>query len=162
MQFQDIYEMCKKAFEEDKVKELLIGTEGFICEPDKSVPASIPTDWSLLFEKGIYKLRNFIADEIIRNKIQEAFFELLKGSPVEIWVAFSVFFEMFYNERKGYAELFITTDEMKFELSKSLKNNELELKECFLWQGKNKKDGLWNDISGANKSMNQLFGVTLL
>lgn len=162
MNKNEIYKMCKKAFEEGKVKELLKGDGVFACIPDKSVPAHIPTDWSMVFENGIYKLRDNITDEEICEKIKIAFYDLLQGSVVDVWIAFSIFFELLYNEKKGYSDLKIIDREMQGALTSALYFNEKQLKECYLWQGLNKTDGLWNDIIGANKSIKQLFGVSVL
>ena len=87
---EELLELTKKAFENDEVAEFLCGEKGYSCPISRFVPANVPTDFGRIVNFGVFKLYEESKNEKIIKKFKEAILALVKGSAVQVWIAYSV------------------------------------------------------------------------
>lgn len=154
-------ELAEKAFRENKITELLCGTDGFSVGT-AYLPANIPTDINGIFESGIYKICDSENTENIKNKISESILFLLHGSTEEIWCAYNACWAQLYFEKKGKAPFILFDDRMISTVKNCFLEHKNELSNCKNWSGVGNKDGLWGDMESSNNIFISRYGVSLL
>ena len=101
MQFNEIFEKTKYAFENDEVFELLMGEKGYAYQ-EPMVPVSIPTHNDVIFNRGIYPYYNTSSNQekqIIVEKIFSVLQEMMESdNPVCVWWALAIIFGQKLNE----------------------------------------------------------------
>ena len=165
MQFNEIFEKTKYAFEHDEVFELLNGHKDYAYQAPQ-FPFSVPTCDEYIFREGVFPLYRE-AD----TKFQAVIIEKLKGAinrmlhsenEITVWWALSIL-----QGQKDYECYFktspfvITTgfwNEIKYALAKN--KNKLQSSQHFL--GGNHSNGLWGEVERINRLLIADYGVAVL
>lgn len=138
-------ELAEKAYTENKVNELLCGTDGFSTGTEY-LPANVSTDINGIFESGIYKICNTESVMTVKDKIKESILSLSHGSPEEIWCAYNACWAQLYFEKKGKAPFTIFDEEMILLVRTCFLEHKNKLnyyqKKC----GLSNADGVWREL----------------
>lgn len=156
-----IYVLVQEASKKSEFKFFLEGSHGYACPLDKYTPAHIPTDFSRIIREGIYKLFSQTKDRKVITDFKQAVLDLLNGSTVQIWIAYSVCWSQFYNEHDDKSPFKVMDDDLVKTLYEVICSNEKELKLNKEWQGMLNKEGLWADIVFSNNGLKHKFGIGL-
>jgi hypothetical protein len=159
---EELLELTNMAFEKDEVAEFLSGESGYACPVNRFVPAYVPTDFDRIVKIGIYKLYEVSKNEEIANKFKKAIERLINGSPVEIWIAFMVYWSQIRNEKKGESPFKFATQDLTDSLKLAILKNENALRVCKEWQGWNEENGLWQEITRINNMAIKNYEVSIL
>lgn len=150
MNQQEIMDMCREAFKNHEVEKLLTGKEPYRCGPDRSVPGSVPTSWESILRCGIHPVCEADASGQRILEFRQAMRQLLRGSAVDIWCAYYVYFYECYIEKEKSSWAALLDSGFRQELGDCLRASEEVLRACRLWQGKYRADGLWGDVCHAD------------
>jgi len=161
---KEVVELTRKAFDKNEVKELLTGQKEEYVFVSKV--ANIPTDFDYVVRICLYKYFEEINNEHYfyaqLAKLEKALRELLQSAnPVDIWCAFMVGHSLYYYENQNKSSFKIMTEKFIKDFSTLLKINKEKLMECKCYEGKNKENGLWDEIERINKVYSKE-GVNLL
>ena len=162
MNQQEIYELCKRAFIEEKIPELFRGEEPYNCPVGAQVPALIPTDWESILRSGVYPLCVTDATGISIARCRKALGDMLKGDILDIWCAYNVYFYGIYIEKESQREALVVNEAVRAQISQAVYRHREALKNCKLWQGKWEQEGLWGDISHADRALQQRWQMGVL
>ena len=159
---EELLELTKKAFENDEVAEFLCGEKGYSCPISRFVPANVPTDFGRIVNFGVFKLYEESKNEKIIKKFKEAILALTKGSAVQVWIAYSVCWNLVYKKNRKQPTLVIQDVEFWNSVKSSILASENKLRVCNEWQGINQKDGLWSNIIRMDNVLEKDYGVSVL
>lgn len=161
MTIEQQYNVVKEAVKNDKLKQLMLGTETFGWEELQHMPANVPSDISSILRCGLYKL-HLESNSNVPALLISTINELLQGSPVEIWVAYSVVWHQYRNELMNASPFKIISQELLSATQTSVNKSKDVLTECKNFVGANCKDGLFGDIIVSNNSLQKRFNVSIL
>lgn len=165
MQFNEIYEKTKYAFEHDEVFELLMGENGYAYQAPMA-PVSIPTHIDGIFDRGIYQYYNNSSSQekqIIVEKIISALKEMMASdNPIKVWWALAIVFCQKLNEKKYKNSPFIFADSVDDNLRCALWSNKEKLKKCTLYAGSSSAEGLWSDVLRYESLCQKYFSSNIL
>jgi len=165
MQFNEIYERTKYAFENNEVKDLLEGKNGYMYQAPR-YPVSIPTCIEYIFDNGIYPLYKNTRNEVILDNLSNAIEEMINSdNPITLWWVTSILYLMKINESDDDYKNntpFRLTDKYWEQLSARLilKKTDLSIETKF--GGSAYSNGLWGDIERINGLLIKYFHIYLL
>jgi len=159
---KDLFSLTKQAFETDDVLNFLQGNGIYACSPNRFVSASIPTDFGYILEFGVYPFYIASEDSAVIDKVRNAIISLSNGDTVQVWIAYSLLWSQIYKEKHNKSPFVLATDELIAVIREALYRSESDLRRCTEWQGKNKGNGLWEDIYRSNSVLNEKYGVSIL
>ncbi|GAB5082318.1 hypothetical protein Osc1_14910 [Hominimerdicola sp. 21CYCFAH17_S] len=159
---EELLELTKKAFENDEVAEFLCGENGYSVMGNRDIPTNIPTDFGRIVEKGIYIYYKNTNDETIVLKTKQALLKLIKGTPINVWVAFMIIRRQFNKYDKNLAPFKIEDENILFLLKNALRTNEVQLRNCKKFLGTNCENGLWQNILRIDNNYKEDMGVSLI
>ena len=148
MKWEEIYDQTKYAFQNGEMSELLAG-KGNYHLPIYGAPISVPTDWTSVISKGIFKLYEDEQDKRLVEVYENTIRKLINGSSLEIWIAANIIAYHLRCEVNKKAT-FEINKEMIDELSKAVHKNKNVLAADKSYQGKDNKYGLLDDILRLN------------
>ena len=164
MQFSEIYEKTKYAFEHDEVFELLMGEKGYAYQAPM-VPASVPTHDDAIFDRGIYPYYNNSSNEEKQRIVEQITSVLQKmmfsKNPVCIWWALAIIFGQKLNEFKYKESPFFIADNLFSEIRQPLLDNKNSLQICKLYSGVSSSEGLWTDVMRYDSLCQKYFNRSL-
>lgn len=165
MQFNEIFEKTKYAFEHDEVFELLYGEKGYAYQASM-VPVSIPTHIDVIFDRGIYQCYNNSSSQekqIIVEKITSALKKMIvSDNPIQVWWALAIAFCQKLNEKKYKTSDMSIADELLNELKKPLLVHKEKLETSKQYAGGSYSNGLWGDVLRYNALLQRYFNFALL
>ena len=165
MQFNEIYEKTKYAFEHDEVFELLMGQKGYEYQAPM-VPASVPTHDEYIFEKGIYpyyKAATDVEKTEIYSKIKNALRCMINSeNEVVVWWALSLLYGQKLSEDKYKDSPFSISAELLNEIKPSLMKQKEKLQKSKQYEGGCYSEGLWGDVLRYNTLLLRDFNFVLL
>lgn len=165
MQFNEIYEKTKYAFEHDEVFELLMGEKGYAYQAPM-VPVSIPTHTDAIFDRGVYQYYNNSSSQekqIIVEKITSVLEQMIASdNPIQVWWALAVVFCQKLNEKKYKNSPFFLADTVGDNLRCALLANKEDLRKCTSYAGANSSEGLWSDVLRYESLYQKYFDSTIL
>ena len=91
IEYNDIKENTKRAFESGKLFEFLTGRNGY-DDPVLDTQVGVPTDWTRIIPNGIYALYEESKDVNILNEYQNAIIKAINGSAFDIWSAVNILY----------------------------------------------------------------------
>ncbi len=153
MSNEELLALTKKAFDNDEVVEFLCGEKWYACPLDRFVPAHVPTDFGRIVNLGVCRLYMETQNEEIIEKFKKAVLSLLNGNAVQIWVAYSVCWNLMYKRIHNKPTIVISDDNFWGTVRSSIQKNEDKLRLCKEWQGFNLENGLWEDIKRMDKNL---------
>lgn len=165
MQFNEIYEKTKYAFENGEVLELLMGYKGYSYQAPKYI-ASVPTCDEFIFENGIYPYYRAIDNnnkKQVIHKLEESFHKMMKSDDViSVWWALSLLYGQKLSEAKYKDSPFFISDILLKEIKENLisKKEQLQINKEF--EGAGYDNGLWGDVLRINSLLMQTFNISVL
>lgn len=150
---EELLALTKKAFDNDEVTEFLCGEKGYACPLDRFVPANVPTDFGRIVNLGVCRLYTETQNEEIVERFKKAVLSLLNGNAVQIWVAYSVCWNLMYKRIHNKPTIVISDNNFWETVRSSVQKNEDKLRLCKEWQGFNLENGLWEDIKRMDKNL---------
>ena len=161
MTLQAQYELVRKAIERNELTELFLGSPGYEWGELKHIPAKVATDIGAIMENGIYvSYKN--GDSGIPQKLKSTVYELMNGTPVEIWTAYSICWIQYWNEQRNISPFSLFSQDIQRDLHNAVIANRDQLIACKELIGWNKKEGLWEDITISNQNFKKRFGVEII
>ncbi len=161
MNLQEQLTLVEKAVANDELKELFLGAPGYEWGNLKHIPANVATDIGAIIKYGLYVLyQNGNMD--IQEKLKRTVFDLLNGTPTEIWTAYSIIWQENWYKNHGEAVFCIYNNELKNDLSVSINKNKSSLMSCHALVGQGLKDGLWEDINRLENNLRKKYGEGLI
>lgn len=158
IQFTEIKEKTRDAFEKDELFEFLIGKNNYKLQViDAEV--DVPTDWTRIIPNGIYSLYKETKDNTIIVKYEDAIRNAINGIYIDLWCAVNILYFQFDNEMMGKSPFYINKN-----IINGLKNKIIDSKEelkKLLPYGK----GGWNmyeDILRLNQNFVKDWGYSFL
>ena len=143
----------KKHLKMTRLLNFFVEKKGYSCPISRFVPANVPTDFGRIVNFGVFKLYEESKNEKIIKKFKEAILALVKGSAVQVWIAYSVCWNLVYKKNRKQPTLVIQDVEFWNSVKSSILASENKLRVCNEWQGINQKDGLWSDIIRMDKNL---------
>ncbi|MCM1159577.1 MAG: hypothetical protein NC300_12955 [Bacteroidales bacterium] len=159
---EELYEVTKKAVEENEMAELLQGKGIYQCPPDRFLPAYIPTDFTRVLHQGIYVYYTNTKDKKAVEKLEEAIKELCKGDAVQIWIAYTYHWFLVRTKMDNRIPFKYKDKKVGAVIAAAVISHEDELKKCKEWNGQNNPDGLWEEIRRTNGVMRDKCGYTII
>ena len=154
-------ELTKKAVDNNELKKLFLGETGYEWGNLKHIPALVLTDIGAILEHGLYVLYKK-GNTDIPNELKTTVFTLLKGTPIEIWTAYSIIWHENWYNKHNRADFCIYDSEMKSALTSSINTNKVLLMSCKELVGKNLNEGLWEDIYRLENNLYRKYGEGLI
>ena len=154
-------DLCEKAFLNGSFVPLFRGELGY-CIRNNSLPADIPTDWSVMICFGVYDYYRLKKDSRIIDLCREAITELLNGGAFELWCAYNVCFFLLENECKNKAPFRIMDNNMVNRVKTALNAHADLLKKAKIWNGKTLPEGLWTDIVCSARVLKMKFNIDIV
>lgn len=165
MQFNEIFEKTKYAFENDEVFELLMGEKGYAYQ-EPMVPVSIPTHNDVIFNRGIYPYYNTSSNQekqIIVEKIFSVLQEMMESdNPVCVWWALAIIFGQKLNEIHYKKSPFTLPDQLLDDIKPYLIKHKENLIKTDAYGGQGYSLGLWGDVLRYNSLFNKYCHYILL
>lgn len=165
MQFNEIFEKTKYAFENEEVYELLVGKNEYSYQ-DRQISASVPTMITFVFEDGVfpyYKGANDVARANILHKLTEAIQKLLASKDeVEVWWALFTLKSLKNAEARFFTSPFILADCFWKDVRVALLQNKEKLCTNKTYFGGDYADGLFGDVRRINRILVSDFGIDVL
>lgn len=165
MQFNEIYDKTKYAFENGEVFELLMGYKGYSYQAPKYM-ASVPTCDEFVFENGIYpyyRLINNDKKKQVVHKLEAAFREMMKSDDaISVWWALSLLYGQKLSESKYKDSPFFISDVLLKEIKETLTTKKEELLENKTFEGATYENGLWGDVLRINAMLMENFNISIL
>lgn len=165
MQFQEIYERTKYAFEHDEVRELLEGKNGYEYQAPM-YPVSLPTCIEFILRDGIYPLYR----ETGSQQVVDQFCQAIKGmvgseDAITVWWATSVLFSQKNQESGSWIKVkapFLVADSFWKLLGEVLPTHKSEMAVTFSYLGNGEDYGLWSDVLRMSYLLNEDYNIQLL
>ena len=159
---KDAIDLARRAFESDEVAMFLCGEKNYAVPISRFVSANVPTDFEYIIRVCLYGYFKECNDDSIPDKYTLAIRQLLEGDYVNVWCAYMVCFFQIGFEYRNKSPFKIMSQDMITWVSHMLHKNKEGLKSCYLWQGKERKEGLWQEIEATNRVLSKEYGVSLL
>jgi len=159
MNNQQVYDLAVKAINENELLTFLEGKNEYRIE---SNVANVPTDWSEVLSKGIYKIYSDSPERKINILFEKTLQEMSKGDLFDNYCALMIFYSHLLFESYSIAPFKVNKQLICSELSSSIEMKKEELKLCFDWTGKNKPEGIWSEVIRINTLMKEKFNISLL
>jgi len=148
-----IFVLAKKAYVTGQFSALLSGVCGYECPIHYSIPANVPTDFERVIALGIYRLYEQDNNAGVHSAYTYAIVSLAAGNPEQVWIAYMVALFQARLELQNISPFKIVTPELVKHINYNLYKNKGLLASIFKWQGKGRKEGLWQDIVTTNKRL---------
>ena len=158
----DAINFARFAFETDNILAFLKGEDDYAISSNRYVSADTPTDFDYILRVCIYGYYNESNYPDIPEKFKNAIIQLLNGDCTSIWCAYSLCWFQSFHEAKGNAPFSIIDKELVDSVRSTLITRKAELEHCFLWQGKSKEKGLWEDIEKSDAVLRDKYGRDFL
>ena len=152
-------QLVKDAVKNDEFCELLEGKGEYEWE---CINVSIPTDWGIIFERGIYGAYKENPDLGVDKLLEESILKLSKGNIEQLYVAFMVMLYQIEYEEDNEAPFKINRTKILNEVEKEILRNKDGLSKCKKWQGYGEENGLWDEILRQNKRVYEEYNLKLL
>ena len=155
------YDLVKSAVCTGRFKKLLLGEAGMENMNLKHVPASVPSDITAILEQGVYPLhKDGFCDGAML--LEYTVKELLNGSAVELWIAYSLVWNQCRKESNKISPFFMVTQPLLTLVGQTLWAHQEELRQCQQYVGMNRKEGIWEHITVTNDTLQTRYGVSIL
>jgi len=158
----DAISFAKTAFEADDILAFLKGEEDYSVPQSRYVSADTPTDFDYIIRVCIYGYYGESNDPAIPANFRNAILKMLDGDCTSIWCAYSICWFQSFHEVKGNAPFSIIDKDLVDSVRTALIARQAELEQCFLWQGKGRVKGLWEDIENSNAVLRDKYGRDFL
>lgn len=158
IEFNNIKENAKKAFESGKLFEFLTGRNGYDL-PVLDAQVDVPTDWTRIIPHGIYALYEESKDVNILNEYQNAIIKAINGSAFDIWCAVNILYFQIDHEMMKKSP-FVIDKNVYHDLKDRIISNEDELKKEYPY-GKNNQN-MYEDICRLNHNFKDDWGYGFL
>lgn len=165
MQFNEIYEKTKYAFEHDEVYALLTGKNGYDYQAPQ-FPFSVPTCDEFVFCNGIYPYFTSSSTEKkeeILSKLICAFREMMSSNDeVMVWWAFSLLHGQKEHEDYFKKAPFKISDFLLEEIKSTLVFNKQKLESNNSYLGCNHANGLWGEVERISRLLYADYKISVL
>lgn len=165
MQFDEIFEKTKYAFEHDEVFELLTGKKGYSYQAPRYV-ADVPTCVEFVFRDGIYPYYKSLSEEdkcVFLKNLAAAFDKMIfSENVVNIWWALSLLRGQKDQESYFKRAPFEIADEFWDKITAAIINNKNALSVNRSYMGGGYSDGLWGEVRRNAFLLNKDYGISLL
>jgi hypothetical protein len=158
IQFKNIKENAKKAYENGEIFEFITGRNGYELRVI-DVPVDVPTDWTRIIPNGIYALYEETQDAGIIEEYQKAIKRAINESYEDLWSAVNILYFQFDEEKANNVPFLIDpniTNGLKDRIIKS----KTELGKRFPY-GKNGWN-MYEDILRLNQNFVDDWGYSFL
>ena len=165
MTIKEAIEVARRAFEAGEFAEYLSGRKGYSKTANRFIDANVPTDFEYIVKIGIfefYKTSSKTMQEQIIEKYKGAIIKLCRGNCIDIWCAYMVAHLQDYFEKNGTSPFSIISQELVNCVSYALNKNRKDLENCYLYIGKNRDKGIWQEIERINHVYSEQNGVDFL
>ena len=160
---ESVKELVQRALDNDCLTDLITGRNGYAWAPDRDFPGNVPTDIGFVIRQGMFPLYREGSGSDMPDRFREAVEELLDGTPEEVWLAYNFCWYELFEELKGKAPFVIVNYMYYREMLRSkFRRRKAELSACFVWDGENKENGLWEVMLQSERGMKARYGVSLL
>ena len=165
MQFNEIYEKTKYAFENNEVFELLTGQKGYEYQAPRYV-ADVPTCDEFVFNNGIYPYYKTLTENEKRtfiNKLAVAFEKMIQSNDeVDVWWALSLL--QGQKDREAYFKRapYMFADQFWSKIRVALATNKTALSLNKSYMGGGHADGLWGEVRRISFLLSKDYGIDLL
>lgn len=143
--------------------------------------ADTPTDFGSVLDTAFY-LADTNPELNIGRKFECAIKNMLQGNECDIYCSVFLFFSYIiqscrilpinYNEKDMYYRIAsrkklnttfsLPIDEISKVMTNSLHRNQESLKSCKKWTGKNKSEGIWEEVERLNNIMKKDYNIEIL
>lgn len=165
MQFKEIYDKTRSAFERNEVYELLMGYKEYTLQ-ESWVPINIPTHVDDIFRMGIYPFY-FNSDETYRSYIVSSTISAMRRImvseiPIERWWALAICYGMKLSEERNHTATFCIANQLLSEIPQYLLEVKNSLIEEKLYGGSSYPNGLWGDVERYNRLLLKYFNMKVI
>ena len=158
MATDDHSQIIKKAIKNNEFKKLLLETENedeypkYLSENTFIDVGVILKELYSMYEKGDMSIPQLLTDTI---------YNLLKGSPIHLWTAYSVIWSQLWFETTEEATFIISNPELLEKIKKKLLEKKTVLSSCKI-QNRNFNENIWEHIINSNQIIHNCFGIKIL
>lgn len=156
-----VVEMTVNAYRANELKKLFMGEPPYFFVNLKHIPANVNTDIGAILVEGLYVLYKK-GNQDIPEELKKTIYELLNGSPEEIWTAYFIIMCQFRNEKRGGAPFECLDKEILINAKCKVFANRDNLENCFSLVGSSYKNGLWGDIERLDNLLYKKYGASIL
>ena len=153
--------IVQKAVEKKDLKNLFLGAPEYNWGNLKHIPANVNTDIGAILEQGLYILYrqgNFAIPEMLKAAV----YELIDGTPAEIWTAYQIIWCQNWDIKHTQAAFSVVDSNILDVLKLSVESNQNALSACKDLVGWNLQKGLWEDIVRLEKNLKNKYGAGLI
>lgn len=142
--------------------DLLEGRGSYRIELHQWVSAHVLTDVGNVLTKGIYIVYKEKPEVKIDKLLEEALLKMMDGEIIDIYCALSTIYCQLIEESFDSAPFKIDRTKILSKLGVSLKNNEVNLKNYFEWEGMGKPEGMWTEVLRINSLCEKHWNISIL
>lgn len=157
----DIEEMLMDSLNKNKFRDFLEGNSPYKISLHEWVSANIPTDVTRIVSEGIYKAYSNYPQMDIDKKLYLELDSMLDGTVFDVYMAFSIIFDLLLNESYGNAPFKLDRNILE-HLKFSLIKNKSELINYKEWQGINKENGIWDEAVRMSNILKNKINLSLI
>ena len=165
MQFNEIYEKTKYAFENDEVFDLLTGQKGYAFQAPRYV-ADVPTCDEFVFRDGIYPYYKTLSEEEkyeFLSKLNAAFDKMIvSDDEVTVWWVLSLLQGQKDQEAYFKRAPFEVADLFWNKIRDVLILKKAALAANISYLGAGHSDGLWGEVRRISFLLNKDYGICIL
>ena len=150
------------AINNNELVNLLEGSGSYTIELHQFVSAQVPTDVGSVLTKGIYLVYKENPEVKIDKLLVETLLTMMNGEIFDIYCALSTIYSQLIEESFDASPFKIDRDKILSKLRSSLKNNEVDLKKYFEWEGMGRPQGLWTEVLRINMLCEKYWNISIL
>ncbi len=155
--------LAKSAFETGHITDLITGKGEYVVPPDRNVPGDLPTDFEYVLRVCIYRYFKESGDSTIPQKFKNALIQILQSNDEkQVWCAYMMLRYQCIKEGENHAAFSIIDDNLIKITHDALLANKKSLEKCFLWGGKGKEKGMWENIEKGDAYLSDKYGIHFL
>jgi hypothetical protein len=158
----DIKMKTMNAINNNELVNLLEGIGSYRIELHQWVSAHVPTDVGSVLTKGIYIVYKENPEVRIDKLLEETLLIMMNGEMVDIYCALSTIYCQLIEESFDSSPFKIDRDKILSKLRSSLKNNEVNLKNYFEWEGMGRPQGMWTEVLRINSLCEKHWNISIL
>ncbi|WP_243240391.1 hypothetical protein [Clostridium cibarium] len=158
----DIKEKVINAINSNELISLLEGKDIYKVELHQWVGAHVPTDVGSILTKGIYEVYKERPNIKVDKLLEGILLKMMDGKVFDVYCALSTIYSQLIEESFDSSPFRIDREKILNKLKNSLRDNEVNFKNYFEWEGMGKPEGMWSEVLRINSLCEKHWGISII
>ncbi|MBD7911791.1 hypothetical protein H9661_10510 [Clostridium sp. Sa3CVN1] len=126
------------------------------------VGAHVPTDVGSILTKGIYEVYKERPNIKVDKLLEGILLKMMDGKVFDVYCALSTIYSQLIEESFDSSPFRIDREKILNKLKNSLRDNEVNFKNYFEWEGMGKPEGMWSEVLRINSLCEKHWGISII